>query len=62
MVEGDGVDDPGGRGLQPQNPEALNIFKDNTFIVIMKGTNDELKNSRPKVVYDLIYNKKIIPT
>ena len=61
MDEGDEGDDPGG-GLQPQNPEALNIFKDNSYMVIMKGTNDELKNSRPKVIYDLIHNKKVIPT
>ena len=61
MDEGDEGDDPGG-GLQPQNPDALNIFKDNSYMVIMKGTNDELKNSRPKVIYDLIHNKKVIPT
>ena len=61
MDEGDEGDDPSG-SLQPQNPEALNIFKDNSYMVIMKGTNDELKNSRPKVIYDLIHNKKVIPT
>ena len=36
MDEGDDGDNPGG-GLQPQNPEALNIFKDNSYMVIMKG-------------------------
>ena len=62
MDEGDDGDDPGGGRLQPENPTALNIFKDNSYMVLMKGTNEELKNSRPKVIYDLIYNQKVIPT
>ena len=54
MVEGDSsADDPGG-GLKPENPDYMDTFKDKTFMMILKGKNDILKNTRPRVIYKIL--------
>ena len=50
------IDQENGPPLVPAAPENLNRFKETTFNVLMKGRNDQLKNTRPKTIYDLLYN------
>ena len=35
-------------------------YADNNLMIIMKGTDHTLKNTRPNKIYDLIENKKVI--
>ena len=41
--------------LIPETPENMNNFRDYSFNVIMKGRTDQLKSSRPKTIYDILY-------
>lgn len=41
--------------LIPESPEMLNLYKDYSFNVIMKGRTDLLKSSRPKTIYEILY-------
>ena len=50
------VDKENGPPLIPAAPGNLNKFKETTFNIIMKGRDDQLKNTRPKTIYDLLYN------
>lgn len=47
-------------GLIPTAPENLKNYKDTTFNVLMKGRNDELKNTRPKTIYNILHKTKPI--
>ena len=47
-------------GLVPEDPDKLTIFEDQTYSVIMKGTTEKLRNTRPKIIYNLLDNKKVI--
>ena len=47
-------------GLVPEDPDKLTIFEDQTYSVIMKGTTEKLRSTRPKIIYNLLDNKKVI--
>ena len=47
-------------GLVPEDPDKLTIFEDQTYSVIMKGTTEKLRTTRPKIIYNLLDNKKVI--
>ena len=59
MDDGADGDDPGG-GLVPEAPDKLSIYEDQNYSVIMKGTTDQLRNTRPKIIYNLLNDKKVI--
>ena len=48
-------DDPGGGGLIPEDPNGLNLYKDDSFMMIMIYIDDEnLKKSvKQKIIYYL---------
>ena len=47
-------------GLVPEDPDKLKIYEDQTYSVIMKGTTEKLRTTRPKIIYNLLDNKKVI--
>ena len=44
---------------QPQRPGELDVFRDETNILILKSTNEELSKERPRDIY--INIKQVIP-
>lgn len=54
-------DDPGGGGLpQPEEPEELNQYRDNSYMILLRGTDDELKRTSLRTLYQILKPGKVI--